>query len=142
MRYKELLTTSRKGGLNGRYRKKNGRVLAGSTSIGPICILHDEDDLNVGDGDPYIPGKQSRKGLALTPSPQRASSHRQRYLERSRHGQRRAPPPISSHSWVLSITWRRTTSSPLSPTNHWYSPVSRERMSLLDGKRNTMMHSK
>src|SRR5579859_5966687 len=66
MRYKELLTTSRKGGLNGRYRKKNGRVLAGSTSIGPICILHDEDDLNVGDGDPYIPGKQSRKGLALT----------------------------------------------------------------------------
>src|SRR5579859_8170988 len=46
-----------------------GRVLAGSMSIGPICILYDEDDLNVGDGDSYIPGKQSRKGLALTLRP-------------------------------------------------------------------------
>jgi hypothetical protein len=33
-----------------------GRVSAGSMSMGPICILHNEDDLNVvGDRDPYIP---------------------------------------------------------------------------------------
>jgi hypothetical protein len=36
-------------------RDECGRASAGSMSIGPICILHDEDDLNVRDGDPYIP---------------------------------------------------------------------------------------
>jgi hypothetical protein len=30
-------------------------VSARSISIGPICILHDEDDLNMGNRDPYIP---------------------------------------------------------------------------------------
>jgi hypothetical protein len=35
--------------------EKNGRVSAGSMSIGPICILHDKDTLNVSGGDPYIP---------------------------------------------------------------------------------------
>jgi hypothetical protein len=40
-------------------KSTTGRVSAGSMSIGPICILHDEDTLNVGGQDPYIPEWQS-----------------------------------------------------------------------------------